>query len=292
MHDTNDNVTTKTQSTFHTAHLNFNTWIDAREIPCARSPIVRFWSSSFAHHIVAQVWLVRIFELSIPSNFLFFSFIFNLLQSLLHFFRNLEGSSNTAYFTWKEMDSTDESYLLSNSVIHSGGDSSKNEVSDQQRLQMSDLHFDKLIPTPATFACWKISFKTEVCACSHFLWKLCFGSIKWRWLIQWMIIQIRHQKEKLKWRILKYSMRELLQHWTESFIILTSKEESVWRNKSPRSRTVSFAEDRLLTWSMSTSGSQEPMILSRIVPTYSLWSSKWRYSGIRFKVGRNFIIND
>ena len=30
-------------------------------------------------------------------------------------------------------------------------------------------------------------------------------------------------------------------------IILTSKEESVWRNKRPRSRTVSFAEDRLLT---------------------------------------------
>ena len=30
-------------------------------------------------------------------------------------------------------------------------------------------------------------------------------------------------------------------------IILTSKEDSVWRNKRPKSRTVSFAEDRLLT---------------------------------------------
>ena len=30
-------------------------------------------------------------------------------------------------------------------------------------------------------------------------------------------------------------------------IILTSKEESVWRNKRPRSRTVSFVADRLLT---------------------------------------------
>ena len=29
--------------------------------------------------------------------------------------------------------------------------------------------------------------------------------------------------------------------------ILTSKEESVWRNKKPKSRTVSFAEDRWLT---------------------------------------------
>ena len=54
-----------------------------------------------------------------------------------------------------------------NSVILSGGDSSKNYGTDQQRLQISDLHFDKF-PTPATFACWKIKFKTEVCTCSQF----------------------------------------------------------------------------------------------------------------------------
>ena len=54
-----------------------------------------------------------------------------------------------------------------NSVIFSGGDPSKNYGADQQRLQISDLHFDKF-PTPATFACWKIRFKTEVCTCSQF----------------------------------------------------------------------------------------------------------------------------
>ena len=53
------------------------------------------------------------------------------------------------------------------SVIFSGGDSSKNYGADQQRLQISDNHFDKF-PTPATFACWKIRFKTEVCTCSQF----------------------------------------------------------------------------------------------------------------------------
>ena len=58
------------------------------------------------------------------------------------------------------------------SVIFSGGDYSKNYGADQQRLQISDLHFDKF-PTPATFACWKIRFNTEVCTCSQ--------------LIQWMI---------------------------------------------------------------------------------------------------------
>ena len=53
------------------------------------------------------------------------------------------------------------------SVIFSRGDYSKNYGADQQRLQISDLHFDKF-PAPATFACWKIRFKTEVCTCSQF----------------------------------------------------------------------------------------------------------------------------
>ena len=54
-----------------------------------------------------------------------------------------------------------------NSVIFSGGDSSKDYGADQQRLRISDPHFDK-IPTSATFACWKIRFKTGVCTCSQF----------------------------------------------------------------------------------------------------------------------------
>ena len=54
-----------------------------------------------------------------------------------------------------------------NSVIPSERDSSKNNGADQQRLQISDLHFDKFT-TPSTFACWQIRFKTEVCTCSQF----------------------------------------------------------------------------------------------------------------------------
>ena len=53
------------------------------------------------------------------------------------------------------------------SVIPCEGDSLKNYGADQQRLQISDLHFDKF-PTPAMFACWKIRFKTEVCTCLQF----------------------------------------------------------------------------------------------------------------------------
>ena len=75
------------------------------------------------------------------------------------------------------------------SVILSGRDSSNNYGADQQRLQISDLHFDKF-PTPATFACWKIRFKTEELV-HNFLRKLCIGSKMWRRLIQWMNSNLR-----------------------------------------------------------------------------------------------------
>ena len=55
-----------------------------------------------------------------------------------------------------------------NSVVPSVGGFSKKYGADQQRLQNSDLHFDKF-PTSATFACWKIRFKNEVCTCSQML---------------------------------------------------------------------------------------------------------------------------
>ena len=54
-----------------------------------------------------------------------------------------------------------------NSVVPNEGKFSKDYGVLQKRLQISDLHFDKF-PTPATFACWKIRFKTEVCTCSQF----------------------------------------------------------------------------------------------------------------------------
>ena len=74
-----------------------------------------------------------------------------------------------------------------NSVIPSEGEFSKNYGADQQRLQILDPHFGKF-PTPATFACWKIRFKSEDCTCVHnFLRKLCCGSKKWSLFIQWMI---------------------------------------------------------------------------------------------------------
>ena len=98
-----------------------------------------------------------------------------------------------------------------NSVIFSGGDSSKNYGADQQRLQILDLHFDKF-PTPATFACWKIRFKTEVCTCSQFPTE----AMQWIKEVE-MVDSVDDLKSSSSTRgiqmpILKYSMRGLLQH--------------------------------------------------------------------------------
>ena len=96
------------------------------------------------------------------------------------------------------------------SVIFSGGDSLKNYGADQQRLQISDLHFDKF-PTPATFACWKIRFKTEVCTCSQFLTEAML------WIKEMeMVDSLDDLRSSLSIRvfqcqILKYLMRGLLQ---------------------------------------------------------------------------------
>ena len=89
----------------------------------------------------------------------------------------------------------------------------------------------------------------------NFLRKLCIGSMKWSWLNQWTNWDLRHLLVVFQCRILKYLMRGLLQPWTKSSTIPSSKGESVWRNKKPRKRTVSFEVDRLPTWSTNNSGS-------------------------------------
>ena len=133
-----------------------------------------------------------------------------------------------------------------NSVIFNGGDSPKNYGADQQRLQISDLHFDKF-PTPATFACWKIRLKTEVCTCSQFPTEA-MQRIK---EVE-MVDSVDDLKSSSSTRGIQMPNFEVLDAKIASALnkIIhnsSSKEETVWRNKRPRSRTVSFAEDRLLT---------------------------------------------
>ena len=104
----------KTQSNFHTKHMNLNTWIDGRVIPRAQS------SSQVLVVMICTlyrgpIWVVRIshvidacsegYSSTLSSPFHPTSSSShsssNLLQSLLHFFHKLEGSSNTGYFDKK-----------------------------------------------------------------------------------------------------------------------------------------------------------------------------------------------
>ena len=98
------------------------------------------------------------------------------------------------------------------SVIPSEGDSLKNYGADQQRLQISDPHFDKFT-TSATFACWQIRFKTEVCTCSQFpteamLW---IKEVEMADSVDDLKIFVICKRNS-KCQILKYLMRGLLQH--------------------------------------------------------------------------------
>ena len=128
-----------------------------------------------------------------------------------------------------------------NSVIPSGGDSSKIYGADQQRLQISDLHFDKF-PTPATFACWKIRFKTEVCTCSQF-------PLQWIKDVE-MVNSVDELRSSSSTRGISMPNFEVLDARSASalnrIVLPNLKERSVWRNKEPKKRTISFAVGRLL----------------------------------------------
>ena len=130
-----------------------------------------------------------------------------------------------------------------NSFDPSEGRSSKNYGADEQRLQISDLHFDQF-PNPTTFACWKIRFKTEVCICSQFHTEA---------VLRIEEVEMVESVDDLK------SSRSIKGIRTPGFGVLdakissalnriihkpASRKRSVWRNRKPKKRTV---EDRSLT---------------------------------------------
>ena len=157
-----------------------------------------------------------------------------------------------------------------NSVNPCEGDSSKNYGANQQRLQISDLHYDKF-STPATFACWKIRFKTEECTCSQFPTE----TMQWIKEVE-MADSVDDLKSSSSIRGISMPNFEVLDARIASAlkktsIILTSRRRiQSGGTKGPERGPFSFAEDRLLTWSMSTSGSQEPMIVENYTDSCSL----------------------
>ena len=131
-------------------------------------------------------------------------------------------------------------------VILSEGDSLNNYWADQQRLQISDPHFDKFT-TPATFACWKIRFKTEVCICSQFLTE----AMHWIKEVE-MVDTVDDLKSSCSVRGIQMPNFEVFEARIASAlnrIIHNShfKRRVSLEEQRPKTRTVSFVEDRSLT---------------------------------------------
>ena len=134
-----------------------------------------------------------------------------------------------------------------NSVVPCEEGFSKNYGADQQRLQISDLHFDTC-PTRATFACWKIRFKTEVCTCSQFATE----AMHWIKEVE-MVDSVDELKSSSSRRGIRMSNFEVLDAKIASALnrIIHNtrfKRKVSWRNKKlPKKRTISFVGDRSLT---------------------------------------------
>ena len=150
-----------------------------------------------------------------------------------------------------------------------GGDYLKNFGADQQRLQISDLHFDKF-PTPATFACWKIRFKTEVCTCSQLLTE----AMQWIKDVE-MVDSVDESKIPPSIRGIPMPNFEVLDARIASALNKIIHNSHFKRRISLEEQKAQ-KEDRFLRQAhclldpRSLPGHWEPMILSRTMPTYSL----------------------
>ena len=169
-----------------------------------------------------------------------------------------------------------------NSVIPSEGDSSKNYGADQQPLQISDLHFDKF-PTPATFASRKIRFKTEVCTCSQFLAE----AMLWIEEVE-MVDSVDDLKSSCSVRGIRMP----------DFEVFNAKIGSALNriiHNSHFKRRISLEEQKAQKEDRFLRGRQIAHLIwfrrELCRPIYCC-SSKWWYSGIRFEIGRNSVIND
>ena len=162
---------------------------------------------------------------------------------------------------------------------------------DQQRLQISDLHFDKFT-TPATFACWKIRFKTEVCTCSQFLTE----AMLWIKEVE-LVDSVDDLKSSCSVRGIRMPDFEVLDakiasalnriiHNTRFKRRISLEEKKAQKQDRFLRETDCLPDLRVLPGHWSQRFCRE---LCR--PVYNC-SSKWWYSGILFEMGRNFIIND
>ena len=124
-----------------------------------------------------------------------------------------------------------------------------------------------------------MSFKIEVCTCSQFP------------IDSMDDVRSSSSVRGIRMPDLKYSMRRLLQHWTESSIILKRRISLEERKTQKQDRFLPRKTDCLPDLWVLPSHRSQRYCRELCRPAY-WWSPKWWFLGIRYKTGRNFINND
>ena len=157
---------------------------------------------------------------------------------------------------------------------------------------ISDLHFDKF-PTPATFACWKIRFKTEVCICSQFPTE----AMHWIKEVE-MVDSVYDLKSSSSIRGIPMPNFEVLDARIASALnkiihnFQFQRRISLEEQKGPEAGPFPSRKTDCLLDLWVLPGHRSQWFQRELCrPIYNC-SSKWWYSGIRLEVGWKFIIND
>ena len=146
-------------------------------------------------------------------------------------------------------------------------------------------------PTPTTFACWKIRFKTEVCTCSQFPTE----AMLWSKEVE-MVESVDDLKSSRSIRRTPGPNFELLDARLASALNkiiqntrFKKKDQSGGNESSQRKRVPSRKTDRLPDL-RTLPGHWGQRFCRELCPPIDSCSSKWRYSGIRFEMGRFFFV--
>ena len=141
------------------------------------------------------------------------------------------------------------------------------------------------VPTPATFACWKIRFKIEVCTCSQFPTEA----------MQLMKeVSVDDLRSSSSTRGISMPNFEVLDARISS-ALNKSIHNSQFKRRISLEEQKAQKEDRFLRGRQdcrldlrSIPGHWNPWFCRKLHRPVHYCCSKWRYSGIRFQVGRNF----
>ena len=158
----------------------------------------------------------------------------------------------------------------------------------QQRQQISELQFDKFL-TPSSFLCWKIRFKTQVTTCSDFLSEV----LPWIKEVE-MIESLDELKSSRSTAGQDFPNFEMLDAKIASALkkLLTSahfrKIVSVEEQRAQKDdRFLRLRQYYSLLRKTTDSCAWGSIRLCWFVLCYFPW---WQHSGIRYKMGRSFIV--